>query len=340
MQSTAAPRRPHRTWWRAPWLRPAGGAAILALLVWRLGTGPFLDGLRTLSWRPLAAAAGIAVVTTVCSAWRWRLVAQGLGVALPLRSAVAAYYRSQFLNTALPGGVLGDVERAVRHGRHAGDLSRGLRAVWWERVAGQCTQVGLVVVVLVVLPSPVRPALPLMAALAAAAAIGAAVVAPRLRRVAPLARIARASAADVRDAVLSRGRWPGIVAASVVVVAGHTATFLLAARTAGATASLTRLLPLAMLMLLAMTVPLSIGGWGPREGAAAWVFAAAGLGAGSGIAAATVYGVLVVFASLPGAVVLLASRRRHGDAAEVAPAAETRRLVVRPVHPAEGTAYV
>ena len=49
-----------------------------------------------------------------------------------------------------------------------------------------------------------------------------------------------------------------------------------------------------MLVLLAMAVPTNIGGWGPREGVAAWVFAAAGLGAAQGVAVAAVYGVLVL----------------------------------------------
>ena len=61
--------------------------------------------------------------------------------ALPLPAAVAAYYRSQFLNTTLPGGVLGDVHRGVRHGRDAGDAGAALRAVAWERAAGQVVQV-------------------------------------------------------------------------------------------------------------------------------------------------------------------------------------------------------
>ena len=60
-----------------------------------------------------------------------------------------------------------------------------------------------------------------------------------------------------------------------------------------------------MLVLLAMAVPANIGGWGPREGVAAWAFGAAGLGADQGVAAATVYGVLVLVASLPGAAVLV-----------------------------------
>ena len=63
------------------------------------------------------------------------------------------------------------------------------------------------------------------------------------------------------------------------------------------------MLPLALLAMLAMVLP-SVAGWGPREGATAWAFAAAGLGADAGVATAVVFGVLVLAASLPGAVVL------------------------------------
>jgi len=154
-----------RTPWA--WARAVGVAATFAVLVWRVGTGPFLDGIRTVDGQALAAAAGLAVLTTVCCAWRWSLVARGLGVGVSLGAAVAAYYRSQFLNSTLPGGVLGDVHRAVRHGRDAGDLGRGLRAVAWERTAGQLVQIGLAVVVLLVLPSPVRSSMPLVAAVVA-----------------------------------------------------------------------------------------------------------------------------------------------------------------------------
>jgi len=139
-------------WAVARWL---GGAAIIAVVVWRLGTGPFLEGLRAVDGRSLALAAGIGFVTTVCAAWRWNLVARGLGVALPLRTATAAYYRSQFLNTVLPGGVLGDIDRAVRHGSEAGNVGRGVRAVAWERSAGQVVQLVLGLIVLLLLPSQV-----------------------------------------------------------------------------------------------------------------------------------------------------------------------------------------
>jgi uncharacterized membrane protein YbhN (UPF0104 family) len=313
----AAPGRQGRRW-----ARLLGGPAILAVLVWRVGAGPFVDGIRLVDARSLFAAFGIGVLTTVCCAWRWSVVSRGLGVGVPLRTAVAAYYQSQFINSTLPGGIVGDVHRAVGHGRASGDLAHAARAVAWERSAGQGVQIALTVLVLLLLPSPVRSSMPIAALCVAALAAGAAL----LSRVRPgdgssrRVRITQAAAADLRQGLLARHAWPGILIASAVVVAGHAATFVIAARTAGLTASTAVLLPLALLVLLAMALPLSVGGWGPREGVAAWAFALAGLSAAAGVTTAVVYGVMVLVASLPGAVVLLAGwLHRAGSDGEVVP---------------------
>jgi hypothetical protein len=109
----------------------------------------------------------------------------------------------------------------------------------------------------------------------------------------------------VRDGLLGRRAWPVIALASALVVAGHAVTFLIAARTAGATASPSEMLPLALLVLAGAALP-NIGGWGPREGVTAWAFAASGLGADLGVGTAVVYGVMVFVATLPGAAVLVA----------------------------------
>jgi uncharacterized membrane protein YbhN (UPF0104 family) len=293
-------------------VRLLGGAAILGCLVWRVGAGPFLDGLRAVDGWSVVLAVALGVVTTVCAAWRWAIVARGLGITLPLPQAIAASYRSQFLNTALPGGVLGDVHRGVQHGRDTGDLPRALRAVVWERTAGQVVQVLIAVAVLSVAASPVRHAMP--ASLAIALGIGLVlVVAVRLlgRTIrGRVGRLLRIAGADVRYGVLARDAWPAVLVASVIVVVGHAATFLVAAHAAGSTASTARVVPIALLVLLASAIPTNIGGWGPREGVAAWAFAAAGFGAAQGLAVATTYGVLVIVSTAPGAIVLFADRRR------------------------------
>jgi glycosyltransferase 2 family protein len=127
-------------------------------------------------------------------------------------------------------------------------------------------------------------------------------------------RLRGAVGRDLRRGLLARRAWPAIALASTLVVAGHAVTFLVAARTAGVTAPLSQMLPLALVVLAAAALP-NVGGWGPREGVTAWAFAAASLGASRGVATAVVYGVMVFVASLPGAAVLLAAWvRRTGVA--------------------------
>ncbi|XVU20928.1 lysylphosphatidylglycerol synthase transmembrane domain-containing protein [Actinoplanes sp. CA-054009] len=295
------------------WLRILGGAGILGFLLWRLGTGAFLDGLRVIDGPLLALAFGIGVVTTVFSAWRWCLVARGLGLRLSLGGAIADYYKALFLNAALPGGVLGDVDRAVTHGRDEGDVAKSVRAVVLERTAGQLVLIGVGVTVLLTVPSPVLTALSrhgatvavVVAALAAAGVILLLAVRKLRQGGSRVASAVRTGAAEIRTGLLSRRNWPGVTLASTVVLVGHLATFVVAARAAGSDASLLRLAPLMLLALLAMSLPLNIGGWGPREAVTAWAFGAAGLSATQGLTTAVVYGVFAFVAALPGAAVLL-----------------------------------
>jgi uncharacterized membrane protein YbhN (UPF0104 family) len=288
------------------WGSLVAAALMLTILVSRLGAGPFLEGIRLVDGRALAAAAGLAALTTVCCAWRWKTVARGLGVELSLSQAVAAYYRSLFLNVTIPGGIVGDVHRGVSHGRDVGDVGRALRAVVWDRTAGQVVQVVLTVVVLLALPSPVRSAMPLVT-IALAAAIFVVVLLIRARPAGAqsrTSRIRRSVARDIRDGLLARRSWIGIALASALVVAGHAATFLIAARTAGIAAPASRMLPLALLVALVTALP-GMGVLGSREGAAAWLFSAAGLGARGGVTTGVVYAVMMLVASLPGAAVLV-----------------------------------
>lgn len=289
-------------------LGTVAGVAIIAVLLWRLGTGVFLDGLRRIDTPTLVIGLVIGAVTTVLSAWRWQLVARSLGLRLPLGPAVGDYYRALFLNAALPGGVLGDVHRAVRHGQSEGDVGRGVRAVVLERTAGQIALTVFGAGALLILPSPVRAEARSFAPLVAAGLAGACavVIAIRMNR-APGKRggALRATLAEARRALLSRRNGPGVALSSAVVLAGHVGMFVVAARVAGSAASVAALTPIAVLALVAMGLPLNVGGWGPREGVTAWAFAAAGLGADSGLATAVVYGVLSFVAALPGLVVLV-----------------------------------
>ncbi len=309
-------------------LRPVVGLGILAFLVWRLGTGAFVDGLRGIDPWSVFAALALGLLTTVAGAWRWCIVARRLGLPLSLRLAVADCYRAILLNSVLPVGVLGDVHRAVNHGQKSGDLGRGVRAVVLERAAGQVVLIAVGVAMVVTHPG-ILPAMgaDAMPALWAAVAVGVVIVAVLLIAAwirwgsvdSALRRAARTAVTDTRLGLFSWDTGPAVLLLSTVALAGHVCMFLVAAKATDSSVPIATLLPLVILALLVMGLPINVGGWGPREAFLALAFGAVGLGAGQGLAIAVAYGVLTLVACLPGAAVLLI-RRRDRTAPPSAPA--------------------
>jgi uncharacterized membrane protein YbhN (UPF0104 family) len=315
--TSAVPDGVRRAW---PVLRLAGGLLVLVVLLGRFGTGPFSDAWRMTTWRSLVAALVLTALATVANAWRWRMVARALGAPLTVGGSIAAYYRSQFLNATLPGGVLGDAHRGVRHGRDAGDLGVGLRATVWDRLSGQVVQVGLLVVALSVLDTPLRRYAPL--AVGGLVAFGLLAVWLGRRRGAA-AFVGHDLRVLLRPAVAIR-----VTLASGASTAGHVGVCLVAMAAVGVHAGPTLLVSVALTVLVGSAVPLSVAGWGPREGVTAGVFALAGLGSTTGLTVSVVFGVLAAVATLPGVAVLVADavvRRERPVAAVPARSLETAR---------------
>lgn len=288
--------------------RIAAGVTVLVATAAVVGIGPFLQGIASISPLTILAAAALTAVATVAAAWRWRIVAAGFGLSLAWSAAFAGYYRSQFLNVVLPGGVVGDVHRAVAHGRDHGRVDLAARAVAAERIAGQLVQLLLTLAIL--LPLGLASSL---APLVLASGFVALVVVGFIGALAGTVRGRLALRRELRmlRPVLSRPLTVlAIVVASTVVVAAHALTFIVAALAVGVSAGVRELGLLALLVLAASAIPLNVGGWGPREAIGASAFALVGLGAAAGVAVSTAFGVLVTVAVAPGALVLLADRFR------------------------------
>jgi glycosyltransferase 2 family protein len=291
------------------WARAAVGIAILAALITQVGAEPFLQGLAAVTFGAVVVAFALGVIATAAAAWRWRVIARRLGLSLQWMPSLAAYYRSQFLNTVLLGGIFGDVHRAVSHGVRVSRLAQASRAVVAERAAGQVVQFVLAVVVVVSLGlSDYAPGVGIVVVALAVVCVSVVIAAGVSGR-------ARAAVVRewviLRDAMATPGTIVAVVGASVIVVASLVGTFLVACIAVGVDAPIGQLVGVALIVVLAGSIPLSIGGWGPREGVAAWAFMVAGLGATAGVAASTAYGVLTVIAVAPGGAVLAASALRR-----------------------------
>ena len=296
---------------------------LLAVGLW-LDPVAVINEVRGLSLPWLALGLAISVMQMMLCAWRWRLTAGLIGVPLRFRYALGEYYLAQFINQVLPGGVLGDAGRALRHA-HQTPAAKGSawRAVIIERASGQLAVALLTALALA--SSPLwhaalggRGYLLLASILAVAALLlwGALRFTATLRQrwpgvsrwlnwVTPLKQ-------DVLRGLLQRRVWGWQLTTSLLVVFSYALVMLCAARAIGVTLPASALLALAPALLLAMLVPLTVAGWGVREGTAASVWAWVGLAPSQGVAVSLAYGLVVFLATLPGLVIAL---KRRGQAA-------------------------
>lgn len=293
-----------------------GFAVGLLVLLWRLVEGD--TALRLLIeaeplW--LAASWGALTLQIVLSAFRWRLTARQLGLHLSRRTAIAEYYLAQIVNQALPGGVIGDATRALRARAAAGLMTSG-QAVVLERLAGQAA-LGVVMFVGLGVALAVPGGLDWAGGLAIifGLLLGAAVVLGLVLGVTARTskgRFGRAlhdGARAARLAFLPRSvRWVQI-GLSLATALCNVAGFTFAAWAIGSDLSVLTALVLVPTILLAMLVPLTISGWGVREGAAVALFPLAGVAAVEGLAASVAFGLVFLAASLPGLLFTGGTRR-------------------------------
>ncbi|MGM0637385.1 MAG: lysylphosphatidylglycerol synthase transmembrane domain-containing protein, partial [Pseudomonadota bacterium] len=253
-------------------LRPLVGLALLGCLAWWLEPEAILGQVQRLSpgWAVLALA--LTLPPLALSAWRWRLTARLLGLSLGFRHALREYYLALFLNQVLPGGVAGDAARAWRHSRDSGRRGGAWRAVIIERASGQMAMVLLTLMVLAASPLWHELLARAVKGLAASGWFSALVAAVLL--LAPLVwQLVRHPPAalaglggDLRRSLLAASVWPKQLAGSLLVVISYALTFVCAARAIGVELPLGTLLALVPPVLLAMLIPLSLAGWGVREG--------------------------------------------------------------------------
>ena len=313
---------------------PLAALALLWLALDMAAVGALLASTEpTLLFAALAALA----CQNALSALRWARIARRLGQPIGEARALREYFLSQFLNMTLPAGVLGDVGRAVRMRGEAG-LLRASQAVVIERMVGQVTLfsvlgAGLALASLggapMVWPGWVAGVATAAGALAGVAA--AAVLAARLR-----GRVGRASAGfveAVRSSVLAREAWPGQAILSLCIVACNLGGFALCAAATGTGLSLLAIVTVVPLVLVSMVLPVSVAGWGVREGAAAALWPLIGAASEAGVAASIAFGLAILVASLPGALGLLAPSQADSRSSLSLATSGTPRSVPAPGRP-------
>lgn len=287
----------------------AATVGLLALL-WRIADGT--EAVRILTTaQPIWLLASIVALTlqTVLSAMRWRLTAAQLGIELPKLHALREYYLAQIVNQAVPGGIVGDAARAVRSRGQVGLVVSG-QAVVFERLAGQIAMflaMTCAFVVTLMVPGglewPAWLVPPVMLLVLAGAALPAILFAAT-HLPGRIGHSVTKLKHSLVHALASRRVLPLQIAFSLGTTLCNLAAFAFCARAVGVVLPSVMVFALVPLILFTMLIPLTISGWGVREGAAAALFPLAGATASQGFAASVAFGLVMLVAVLPGVVVL------------------------------------
>ena len=301
------------------WLRIPAAALLLAGAIALAGPRRVWEALSGADPRWLLAGLACAVAANLVSALRWRALCDWLGMRIPARWAVAAYFQGVAVNALLPGAVVGgDLLRAwrLRSLGHPG-FEAGL-SVLLDRVSGLWMLVVLGAVALALglrdagaaaavsiagaWPSampidPVRAAL-----LAAAALLALPWLALRLALRTPqrvvAGRLGRLGAALARRGLSGPYALQAALSAAVQLLSAG--ALLCALRALGAELPAWAVLAAAVPIFLMATLPVSFGGWGTREAAAAIALGALGTPSAVAVTGSLVYGVYALVQALGG----------------------------------------
>ncbi len=309
---------------RQRWLWVVAKCAVSALLLWFLFTTYDIAGAMGRLGRLVPGFVVLAVaaemVSIVLATWRWVLILRAINIGLDFLKALPIVFIALFFNQILPSNLGGDVMRVWRLFRHGSDLVNAIGSVILDRVVAL---LGLVILVSACLPfvslltdDPVLPRI-LMAIIAATLAGLAFLMVferalPWMQRFLSPAVLKNLSAVahDARKYFLNPAASVPGTAISVVNHVVTVTVFFALAQALGIDIGFGECLVLIPPVVLLSMLPISLAGWGVREGAMVAALGFVGVPPAQALALSITFGILYAVTSLPGGVIWFASGNR------------------------------
>jgi glycosyltransferase 2 family protein len=266
----------------------AVSAALLAVLLSRLGAATVLDVVGGAS-KALLAVGGLALIgQTAISALKWRVLLTGQGQHVGYLPLFSIYLIGNFINLFMPSVAGGDAYRAVWLRKHTRTIAAALPSIIVERASGLAALVAIAAVGITLLNAPTRAAYVLAALAVAAVAAYLALVYPIAARIVTLPRQKFFNSTGVLSDVLraSRPSWTFLLVVSLSFVFQLNTVLInwLYASSMDLSVTLLQLLIIVPIVYLVEMIPISLNGVGVREGTFTLLFAQMGLPPEEGLA--------------------------------------------------------
>jgi glycosyltransferase 2 family protein len=277
-----------------------------------------VERLQGAAWGWFALGVGLIMLGLAIGAVRWQFLLNGAELYPRLRESVRAYAIGAFSNNLLPTSFGGDAVRAWIVARRGAPLARALTSVAADRVSAFYCLIPLGWIGVAVGGDEIPGELvALFAAATAVAALGGVVAVVILRR-RGLGRILperlRPWAAEVARTLRGYGHNRGLqVRVTVLGLAFQgcmVAAFWSLSEALGLGLDPGLLAVVLPLVLMAMLMPISIAGFGVREGAFVALLAEAGTPASDAVLLSLLTVAAISIASLPGGVAMLLRQER------------------------------
>lgn len=247
---------------------------------------------------------------------RWYLIMNRFGAPILKRQSIRLTYVSAFLNQVLPGGVGGDAIRTWLAFREGHQLSHALNGVAMDRLLGFGTLVLLALTSVAMLDhySELRLLELSLIPLAAALVAGVALLMLLDRLPKPLARFRAIRALgylarDARALFLSGASAAVVLALSVIANVNLCASLFLFMVAFNTPLAAPLLAISAAPVILASSLPISVGGWGTREAAVVAMMAILSVNPEPAVVASISFGLAGLLITLPGAWLMYRSGR-------------------------------
>jgi glycosyltransferase 2 family protein len=300
--------------------------AISGGLVWLLVRNRDLGGLarEMLAVEPvalLAAAAGLFALL-VPQAFRWSVVLEAMGHRRGLRVSLPLTMIGLFFSQTLPTSIGGDGMRAWELHRDGLAMSSAVSSVLIDRAAGLLGICLLVTATLPLLwglvPNPAVETGVMLLLAVGYSGIAVALLLDRLPEGLRRFRVVRGVAAvstSLRAVILAPRAALGALVPSVAYQLGVVAVVFALARGIHIPVAPAACLVIVPVANLSALLPISISGWGVREGAFVAGFGLVGVAAADAIALSVLFGLLTMLVGIAGGLVWLARRRPAGSPA-------------------------
>ena len=264
----------------------------------------------------LFLAAGLCFAQILLAGLRWIIIGAGTGDFVSAWTAMRATFAAMFCNQLLPTSIGGDVVRVGLLTNQGLAMGRAARTVVLDRTAGLLSLLTLMGVTGFVLSGQLPENWPVdLIRFLPVGAIGlvllALFVGDRIAAVLEARGLLPWFAQLFRDSasLLRHGsRTLIILALSYAIHAASAASIWVLAQGSGVEIAYAQVLGFLPIVILVLMLPISIAGWGVREGTVVALFALLGIGSASSVAVSILWGGCIAVAALVAGVIWAVSR--------------------------------